>query len=153
MITRTSAGSSAARRTIAIGLGGALAVIAAAVVANLLGVIVEQAFREEWLGHATVHIVFGGLALAIALWVGRVRRATLGTGWAERGLDAVRLIAFVVSGTALVEGIGAYLPLEVLHNIVYVNVIALLVLLLAFLFTAAVGVVRLVRGAGARRSN
>jgi uncharacterized membrane protein len=39
-----------------------------------------------------------------------------------------------------------------LHNIVYVNVLALLVLLLGFLFIAAVGVWRLVRGAGAQRS-
>ncbi len=141
-----------ARRSIAIGLGGAVAVIAAAAVGNLLGIVVEQALREEWPGHATVHLVFGGLALAIALWVGRLRRATLAGGWAERGLDAVRLIAFVVSATAVVEGTGAYPPLEVLHNIVYVNVVALLVLLLGFLFIAAVGVGRLVRGAGARRS-
>ena len=141
-----------ARRTIAIGFGGAVAVIAAVAVGNLLGAIVEQALREEWMGHATVHIVFGGLALAIALWVGRVRRAALASGWAERGLDAVRLITLVVSATAVVEGVGAYPPLEVLHNIVYVNVIALLVLLLGFLFIAAVGVVRLVRGAGAQRS-
>ena len=141
-----------ARRTIAIGLGGALAVIAAVVVGNLLGVIVEQAVGEEWTGHAIVHIVFGGLALAIALWVGRVRRATLASGWADRGLDAVRLIAFAVSVTAVVEGAGAYPPLEVLHNIVYVNVLALLVLLLGFLFIAVVGVGRLVRGKAASRS-
>jgi hypothetical protein len=134
-----------ARRTLAIGFGGAVAVIAAATVGNLLGVIVEQAVHEEWPGHATVHLVFGGLALAIALWVGRVRRASLARGWAQRGLEAVRLIAFVVSATAVVEGVGAYPPFEVLHNIVYVNVIALLVLLLGFLFIAAVGVVRLVR--------
>ena len=100
---------------------------------------------EEWTGHATIHIVFGGLALAIALWVGRVRRATLASGWAERDLDAVRLIAFVVSATAVVEGIGAYPPLEVLHNVVYVNVLSLLVLLLGLLFIAAVGVARAVR--------
>ena len=141
------------RRTIALGLGGALAVIAAAAVGNLLGIIVEQTLREEWMGHATVHLVFGGLALAIALWVGRIRRATLASGWAERGLDAVRLIAFVVSASAAVEGVGAYPPLEVLHNIVYANVVALLVLLLGFLFIAAVGVGRLVRGAGAQRSS
>ena len=141
-----------ARRTIAIGFGGAVAVIAAAVVGNLLGVIVEQVLGEEWMGHATVHIVFGGLAIAIALWVGRVRRASLASGWAERGLYAVRLIAFVVGATAVVEGIGGYLPLEMLHNIVYVNVVALLVLLLGFLFIAAVGVGRLVRGEGAQRS-
>jgi len=133
------------RRTITIGFGGALAVIAAAAVANLLGVIVEQALGEEWTGPATIHIVFGGLALAIALWVGRVRRATLASGWAERDLDAVRLIAFVVSATAVVEGIGAYPPLEVLHNVVYVNVLSLLVLLLGLLFIAAVGVARAVR--------
>ena len=141
-----------ARRTIAIGLGGAVAVITAGAVGNLLGIIVEQALREEWTGHATVHLVFGGLALAIALWVGRVRRATLANGRAERGLDAVRLIAFVVSATAVVEGIGAYPPLEMLHNIVYVNVLALLVLLLSFLFIATVGVVHILRGEGAARS-
>jgi hypothetical protein len=141
-----------ARRTIAIGLGGAVAVIGAAAVGNLLGIIVEQALREEWTGHATVHLVFGGLALAIALWVARVRRAALASGWAERGLDAVRVIAFVVSASAAVEGAGAYPPLEMLHNIVYVNVLALLVLLLGFLFIAGVGVAQLVRGAGAQRS-
>jgi len=140
-----------ARRTIATGLGGAVAVIAAAIVGNLLGIIVGQALREEWAGHATVHIVFGGLALAIASWVGRVRPATLASGWAERGLDAVRLIAFVVSATAVVEGIGAYPPLELLHNIVYVSVLALLGLLLGFLFIAAVGIGRLIRREGARR--
>jgi hypothetical protein len=58
----------------------------------------------------------------------------------------VRLLAFVVSATAVVEGIGAYPPLDVLHNIVYVNIVALLVLLLGFLFIAAVGVGRLLRG-------
>ena len=141
-----------ARRAIAIGLGGALAVIAAGGVGNLLGVLVEQALGEEWMGHATVHIVFGALALAIALRVARVRRSALASGGAERGLDAARLIAFVVSATAVVEGTGAYPPLEMLHNIVYVNVLALLVLLLGFLFIAAVGVWRLVRGAGAQRS-
>lgn len=141
-----------ARHSIAIGLGGAVAVIVAAIVGNLLGIIVGQALGEEWAGHATVHIVFGGLALAIALWVGRVRRATLASSWAVRGLDAVRLIAFVVSATAVVEGIGAYPPLEVLHNLVYVNVLALLALLLGFLFVAAVGIGRLVRGEEARRS-
>lgn len=133
------------RRTITIGLGGALAVIAAATVANLLGGIVEQALGEEWMGHATVHTAFGVLTLAMALWVGRVRRAALASGWAERGLDAVRLISFVVSATAVVEGIGAYPPLEVLHNVVYVNVLALLVLLLGLLFIAAVGVARAVQ--------
>jgi hypothetical protein len=141
-----------ARRTIAIGLGGALAVIAAGGAGNLLGAIVEQALREEWMGHATSHLVFAGLALAIGLWVGRVRRARLTSGWAERGLDAVRLITFVVSATAVVEGTGAYPPLDALHNIVYANVLALLILLLGFLFIAAVGVWRLVRGAGAQRS-
>lgn len=135
------------RRTITIGLSGALAVIAAFAVANLLGKIVEQALSEEWAGHATGHLVFGALSLAIALWVGRVRRATLASGWAERGLYAVRLIAFAVSGTSVVEGIGAYPPLEMLHNdfIFYLNVLALLVLLLGLLFIAAVGVARAVR--------
>lgn len=134
-----------ARRTIAIGFGGALAVLAAGAVGNLLGGIVEQALGEEWPGHATVHIVFGALAFAIALWVGRVRRAFLASGWAERGLDAVRLIAFVVSATAVVEGTGAYPPLEVLHNFVYVNVLALLALLLGFLFISTVGLGRLAK--------
>lgn len=129
-----------------------MAVIAAAAVGNLLGLIVRQALREEWAGHATVHIVFGALALAIALWVGRVRRAAPASGWAVRSVDAVRLIAFVVSATAVVEGIGAFPPLEVLHNIVYVNVLALLALLLGFLFIAVVGVGRLLRGEGAARS-
>ena len=64
----------------------------------------------------------------------------------------MRLIAFVVSATAVVEGAGAYPPLELLHNIVYVNVLALLVLLLGFLFIAAVGVGRLARGERAPRS-
>lgn len=57
----------------------------------------------------------------------------------------MRLIAFAVSATAVVEGIGAYPPLELLHNLVYVNVLALLVLLLGLLFIAAVGVARAVR--------
>jgi hypothetical protein len=96
--------------------------------------------------YSAVHCIFGELAFAIAVWVGRVRRATPASGWAERGLDVVRLLAFVVSATAVVEGIGAYPPLDVLHNIVYVNVVALLVLLLGFLFIAAVGVGRLLRG-------
>ena len=140
------------RRTIAIGLGGAVAVIAAAAVGNLLGAMIELALSEEWTGHATVHLVFGALALVIGLWAGRLGRAALASGWAERGLDAVRLIAFIVSATAVVEGTGAYPPLELLHNIVYLNVIALLVLLLSFLFVAGVGVAQLVRGAGAGRS-
>ena len=139
-------------RTIAIGLGGAVGVIAAGAVGNLLGVIVERAFGQEWAGHATIHLAFGALAFAIALWVGRLRRATLASGWTERGLATVRLMAFVVSATAVVEGIGAYPPLEVLHNIVYANVLALLVLLLGFLFIAVVGVGRLVQGARAARS-
>lgn len=140
-----------ARRAIAIGLGGALAVIAAALVSATLGNLVEQVL-PEWTGHATVHIVFGALALAIALWVGRLRRGAPASGWAVRGLNAVRLIAFVVSATAVVEGIGAYPPLEVLHNIVYMNLLALFALLLAFLFTASVGVVRLLGRRGAERS-
>ena len=139
-------------RTIAIGFGGAVGVIAAAVVGNLLGVIVEQALGQEWAGHATVHLAFGALALGIALWVGRVRRASLASGWTERGLATVRLIAFIVSATAAVEGIGAYPPLETLHNVVYANVLALLVLLLGFLFIAAVGVGRLVQAARTARS-
>lgn len=140
------------RRSIAIGLGGAVAVIAALAVANVPGIVVQQAFGEEWLGHATIHLVFAGLALAIAWWVGRVRRVTGGGGWAEQGLDTVRLLAFVVSATTVVEGVGAYPPVEVLHRMVYVNGLALLLLLLGFLFVAAVGVGRLVRGEGARRS-
>ena len=134
-----------ARRAMAVGLGGVLAIIAAMAVGNLLGVIVKQILSEEWPRHATVHIVFGALLFAIALWVGRVRRALLASGWAERGLDALRPIAFVVSATAVVEGTGAYLPLEVLHNFVYVNGLAMLALLLGFLFIAAVGVGRLAK--------
>lgn len=57
----------------------------------------------------------------------------------------MRLIAFAVSATAVVEGIGAYPPLELLHNIVFVNVLALLVLLLGLLFIAAVGVGHAIR--------
>lgn len=135
-----------ARRTVATGLGGVVLVLAAATLGNLLGAIVGLALQEEWMGHATVHIVFGGLALAIAVWIGRVGRATPASGWAERGLDVVRLLAFVVSATAVVEGIGAYPPLDVLHNMVYVNMVALLVLLLGFLFIAGVGAGRLLRG-------
>lgn len=64
----------------------------------------------------------------------------------------MRLIAFVVSATAVVGGIGASAPLELLHDIVdYANVVALLILLLGFLFIAGVGVGRLVRGEGVRR--
>ncbi len=96
------------QRTMMIGFGGALAVIAAGAMGNLVGGLVEQVLGEEWAGHAVLHIVFGVLALAIALWMGRVRRATLASGWAERGLATARLIAFVVSATAIVEGIGAY---------------------------------------------
>ena len=129
----------------AVGFGGVLAIIAAMAVGNLLGGLVELVLGEEWPGHATVHIVFGALVFAIAMWVSRVRRALLASGWAERGLDAVRLIAFVVSGTAVVEGIGAYPPLEVLHNFVYVNGLAMLALLLGFLFIAAVGFGRLAK--------
>ena len=140
-----------ARRTIAIGLGGAAAVIAAAAVGNLLGIPVERALGEEWTGHATVHLVFGLLALAIARWASRLHRATLASGWTQRSLGAVRLVAFVVSATAGVEGIGAYPPLEALHNIVYANLVALLALLLGFLFIAALGLGRLVRGARAQR--
>lgn len=132
-----------ARRAIAIGLGGAVAVLAAGAVGSLLGGLVELVLGE-WPGHASVHIVFGALVFAIALWVGRVRGALLASGWAERGLDVVRLIALVVTATAVVEGTGAYPPLEVLHNLVYVNVFALLALLLGFLFIAAVGVGRVV---------
>lgn len=134
-----------ARRAIAVGLGGVLAMVAALAVGNLLGGIVELVLGAEWPGHATVHIVFGALVFAIALWVGRVRRASLASGWAERGLDAVRLIAFVVSATAVVEGTGAYPPIEVLHNFVYVSGLAMLALLLGFLFIAAVGVGRLAK--------
>lgn len=135
----------AARRVIAIGFGGAVAVLAAGAVGNLLGGLVELVLVEEWPGHATVHIVFGALVFAIALWVGRVREVLLASGWAEVGLDAVRLIALVVSATAVVEGTGAYPPLEVLHNFVYVNVFALLALLLGFLFIAAAGVGRVAK--------
>jgi hypothetical protein len=122
-------------------------VIAAGAVGNLAGGLVERAVGEEWAGHATLHAVFGALALAIALWVGRVRQTSLAIGWAERGLAAVRLTAFVVSATAVVEGIGAYPPLELLHDVVFANVVALLALLLGFLFVAAVGVGRLVQRA------
>jgi hypothetical protein len=128
-----------------VGFGGVLAVIGALVVGNLLGGLVERVLGDEWPGHATVHIVFGALVYAIALWVGRVRRASPGRGWAERGLDVARLIAFVVSATAVVEGTGAYPPLDVLHNFVYVNGLALLALLLGFLFIAAVGLGRLAK--------
>lgn len=140
------------QRTVAIGFGGAVAVIVAVAVGSLVGGLVEQGLGGEWAGHAALHIVFGVFALAIALWIGRVRRATLASGWAERGLATVRLTACVVSATAIVEGIGAYPPLEVLHNIMYVNLPALLILLLGFLFIAAVGVGRLIRGASAPRS-
>ena len=139
-----------ARRAMAVGFGGVLAIIAAMAVGNLLGGLVGLVLGEEWPGHATVHIVFGALVFAIALWVGRVRRASLASGWAERGLDAVRLIAFVVSATAVVEGTGAYQQLEMLHNFVYVNAFALLALLLGFLFIAAVGVGRLAKRTAVR---
>lgn len=133
-----------ARRTIATGLGGAVAVIVAALASAALGGLVRQVFSETWPGHATVHIVFSVLAFGIALWAGRLRRTA--SGWAERGIVAVRLIAFVVGATAVVEGVGAYPPLEALHGVVYANVVALLVLLGGFLFVAAVGVTRLIRG-------
>jgi hypothetical protein len=139
------------RRTIAIGLGGALAVVAAGAAGNVLGAIVQQILGEEWAGHATTHIVFGALALAIGLLVGRVRHASLASAWAGRGLAAVRLSAFVVSVTAVVEGVGAYPPLATLHDIVYANLWALLALLLGFIFVAAVGVGNSLRGVGTPR--
>lgn len=137
-----------ARRTIAIGRGGARG----RRLGQPTGHHRRTGPRCGGTGLATVHLVFGALALAIALWVGRLRRASLASGLAERGLDVVRLVAFVVSATAVVEGVGAYPPLELLHNIVYVNVLALLVLLLGFLFIAAVGVGRLIRSENATRS-
>lgn len=138
------------RRAIAVGFGGAAAVLAAGLVGAVLGNAVERVFGNGWPDHATTHGVFGVLVLAIALWVARVQRATLATGWAERGLAVVRLIALLVSATAVVESIGAYPPLDALHNIVYANVLALLALLLGFLFIAAVGFGRLVRRGGLR---
>jgi hypothetical protein len=135
-------------RIIAIGLGGATAVLAAGAAGNMLGAIVAQALSSEWAGHATAHVAFGALVVVVALLVGRVHRPTVAGGWADRGVAAVRLIAFVVGATAFVEGIGAYPPLEVLHDIVYANVLAVLVLLVGFLFVGAVGVGRLVQGVG-----
>lgn len=133
-----------ARRTIATGLGGAAAVMMAAVVSGILGNVVRQVVGVEWIGHATLHIVFGVFAFLMGLWAGRDGRNA--SGWAERGIAAVRLIAFVVGATAVVEGVGAYPPLEALHGAVYANVVALLVLLGGLLFVAAVGVTRLTRG-------
>lgn len=133
-----------ARRIIAIGLGGAAGVIMGAFVSGILGNVVRQVVGVEWTGHATLHIVFGVFAFLMWLWAGRAGRSA--SGWAERGITAVRLIAFVVGATAVVEGVGAYPPLEALHGVVYANVVALLVLLGGLLFVAAVGVTRLIRG-------
>jgi hypothetical protein len=91
------------------------------------------------------------LVIAIALWLGRIHGAKATDGLAERVLRTVRLIAFAASATAIVEGIGAYPPLELLHNIVWANVMALLLLLLGFLFISAVGVGRYIRRESAVR--
>lgn len=61
------------------------------------------------------------------------------------GLGGVLAMIGALSATAVVEGPGAYPPIDVLHNFVYVNGLAVVALLLGFLFVAAVGVGRLAK--------
>lgn len=127
------------------GLGGPVAVVLAGGIGSGLGYLVRLASGEHWPGHLTTHVVSSALIFAIALSIGRMRRDGITGGLAERALGVVRVIALAVSATAFVEGIGAYPPLALLHEVVRGNIAATIALILSFVFVAGVGARQAIR--------